>query len=199
MAFVLRLAIFFLIFSTYPLVAYFLYDLIVRLFFKAQEPAKTIGVAINVGINLFPLICALYIPHIGTLLGVVGTISGYLVIYVLPVFVFLKHKRTQITNPLLAEALVMNEYKTEKFEDKSPQIAVNTDFIRRQKNLEARQGAKFGSALEEESQETVALIEDSIEKAKWRRYYIQYALHMVIPIYGTYVFIFVMLTTFNVV
>jgi hypothetical protein len=34
-AFVLRLAIFFLLFSTYPLVAYFLYDLILRLFFRA--------------------------------------------------------------------------------------------------------------------------------------------------------------------
>ena len=120
MAFVLRLAIFFLIFSTYPLVAYFLYDLILRLFFKSEEPAKVISVSINIGINLFPLICALYIPHIGTLLGVVGTISGYLVIYVLPVFVYLKHMRTQITNPLLAEALVLNEFKTEKFEDKSP-------------------------------------------------------------------------------
>lgn len=94
MAFVLRLAIFFLIFSTYPLVAYFLYDLILRLFFKAEEPAKLISLFINIGINLFPLICALYIPHIGTLLGVVGTISGYLVIYVLPVFVYLKHMRT---------------------------------------------------------------------------------------------------------
>ena len=131
MAFVLRLAIFFLIFSTYPLVAYFLYDLILRLFFKAEEPSTVIGVALNIGINLFPLICALYIPHIGILLSVVGTISGYLIIYVLPVFVYLKHKRTQITNPLLAEALVLNEYKTEKFDDKSPQIAVSNDFIRR--------------------------------------------------------------------
>ena len=34
-AFILRLAIFFLLFSTYPLVAYFLYDLILRLFFRA--------------------------------------------------------------------------------------------------------------------------------------------------------------------
>ena len=70
MAFVLRLAIFFLIFSTYPLVAYFLYDLILRLFFNAQEPAKLISLFINITINLFPLICALFIPHIGTLLGV---------------------------------------------------------------------------------------------------------------------------------
>ena len=61
-AFVLRLAIFSLIFSTYPLVAYFLYDLILRLFFKAEEPAKMIVLIINICINAFPLICALYIP-----------------------------------------------------------------------------------------------------------------------------------------
>ena len=134
-AFVLRLAIFFLIFSTYPLVAYFLYDLILRLFFKSEEPAKLTSVCLNIGINLFPLICALYIPNIATLLGVVGTISGYLIIYVLPVMVYLKHMRTKITNPLLAEALVLNEYKTEKFDDKSPQIAVSNDFIRKQRNL----------------------------------------------------------------
>ena len=111
-AFILRLAIFFLLFSTYPLVAYFLYDLLLRLFFKAQEPARKVQFCLTIGINLFPLICALYIPHIGTLLAGISTVSGYLIIYILPVFVYLKHMRTQITNPLLAEALVMNEYKS---------------------------------------------------------------------------------------
>lgn len=61
-AFVLRLAIFFLLFSTYPLVAYFLYDLIKRLFLSGNEPSKTIGLCITLGINVFPLFCALYIP-----------------------------------------------------------------------------------------------------------------------------------------
>ena len=119
-AFILRLAIFFLIFSTYPLVAYFLYDLILRLFFKAQEPNKLVGLLLNISINFFPFLCSIYIPHIGTLLAGVSTISGYLVIYILPVFVYLKHMRTKITNPLLAEALVMNEFKTQKSDDRSP-------------------------------------------------------------------------------
>lgn len=87
----LRLCIFFLIFTTYPLVAYFLYDLILKLFFKGNEPSRVVGISINVGMNLFPLICSLYIPHIATLLGIVGTISGYLIIYVLPIFVYMKH------------------------------------------------------------------------------------------------------------
>ena len=119
-AFVLRLAIFFLLFSTYPLVAYFLYDLILRLFFRAEEPAKCTSLTITLLINVFPFCCAIWIPNIGTLLASVSTLSGYLVIYILPVFVYLKHQRTQIMNPLLAEALVMNEFKTKTFDDKSP-------------------------------------------------------------------------------
>jgi hypothetical protein len=67
-----------------------------------------VGLAINIGINVFPFICAIWIPNIGTLLGTVSAISGFLIIYVLPVTVYLKHMRTKITNPLLAEALVMN-------------------------------------------------------------------------------------------
>ena len=46
--------------------------------------------------------------------------------------------RTQITNPLLAEALVLNEYKKETFEDKSPQIVLNNEFLRKKRNMEAR-------------------------------------------------------------
>ena len=110
-AFVLRLSIFFLLFSTYPLVAYFLYDLILRLFFGATEPNKITDIIINVLINVFPLCCAFWIPHIGTLLGVFATLSGYLIIYIMPVFTHLKYMRTKITNPLLAEALVLNQYK----------------------------------------------------------------------------------------
>ena len=111
-AFVLRLSIFLMIFTTYPLVAYFLNDLIIKLFFKSMEPSRFVGILLNVGINTFPLICALFIPHIATLLGIFSTVAGYLIIYVLPVFVYLKHQRTKLTNPLLAEALVVNEFKT---------------------------------------------------------------------------------------
>lgn len=57
--------------------------------------------------------------------------------------------------------------------------------------------ANFGGALEEESEDTIRTISESTEKAKWRRYYVQYALHMVIPIYGTFVFIYVMVYTFG--
>lgn len=41
--------------------------------------------------NSFPLICALFITNIGTILGFFSTIAGYMVIYVMPIFVHLKH------------------------------------------------------------------------------------------------------------
>ena len=164
-AFVLRLSIFFLIFTTYPLVAYFLYDLILKLFNKGNEPKRIVGLLINVGINLFPLICSLYIPHIATLLGIVGTIAGYLIIYVLPIFVFLKHQRTKLTNPLLAEAIVHNEFKAQISDDKSPQLEINNDFLRKQKNLEARQGnlPSFGNSTDYNEGEATKTIDQLSE------------------------------------
>ena len=76
--------------------------------------------------------------------------------------------------------------------------------IRKKRNMEARKGnnglSSFGNgntALEDESNQTIEQIEQAQMKQKWRRYYISYALHMFIPIYGTYVFIFVMITTFK--
>mmetsp|Transcript_22503 Transcript_22503/g.27780 ORF Transcript_22503/g.27780 Transcript_22503/m.27780 type:complete len:139 (+) Transcript_22503:312-728(+) len=130
-AFVLRLCIFFLLFTTYPLVAYFLYDLILKLFFNSNQPGRVVDLFISLGINLFPLICALYIPKISVLLSIVGTVAGYLIIYVLPIFVYMKHQRTKLTNPLLAEALVLNEFKTQKVDDKSPQIVLSNEYLRK--------------------------------------------------------------------
>ena len=70
---------------------------------------------------------------------------------------------------------------------------LNNDYLRKKKNLAARQG----NALEAESQDTIAQIEEAQMKSKWRRYYISYALHMFIPLYGTLVFVVVMVTTFQ--
>lgn len=75
---------------------------------------------------------------------------------------------------------------------------INNDYLRKKKNLAARQGnTDAGNALEAESQDTIAQIEEAQMKSKWRRYYISYALHMFIPLYGTFVFIVVMVTTFQ--
>ena len=57
----------------------------------------------------------------------------------------------------------------------------------------------FGGALAAETEDTIAQIEAANQKAQWRRYHIKYAVHMIIPIYGTFVFVYVMLTVFGVI
>ena len=60
----------------------------------------------NAFISVPPLIFALFIPNkIGTVLGVAGSISGFLMIYVIPVFAYLKMKKLQIEHPMLAAAI----------------------------------------------------------------------------------------------
>lgn len=63
------------------------------------------------GITFVPLLFALFYANIGTVLGYCGAISGFPIIYVLPVTVYLKRMKTRIENPLLAEALQRNEFK----------------------------------------------------------------------------------------
>jgi hypothetical protein len=48
---------------------------------------------------------ALFYQQVGTILSYTGAISGFLIIYVLPVMIHMKRLRTSIENPLLAEAL----------------------------------------------------------------------------------------------
>jgi hypothetical protein len=64
----------------------------------------------------------------------VGAVSGFLVIYVLPVMVHLKRMRLQIENPLLSEALDQNAVLTSKtmFKDgvpQSPKIVLKEEFL----------------------------------------------------------------------
>ena len=131
-AFLLRIAVFLLLFTTYPLVAYFLNDILLKLLFRNKEVGTLVSLTLNLSITFIPLLFALFYPNIGTVLGYVGALSGFMIIYVFPVLVHLKYMKTKITNPLLAEAIKMNEISQEKnapFKT-SPQIAVNDKFLR---------------------------------------------------------------------
>ena len=109
-AFLLRIAVFMLLFTTYPLVGFFLNDILLKLFFRNKEVSRFVSISLNVSITFIPLLFALFYPKIGTVLGYVGALSGFMIIYVLPVLVYLKHMRTKIANPLFAEALLRNEF-----------------------------------------------------------------------------------------
>ena len=133
-AFALRLSIFLLMFTTYPLLNYFLKDIILKLFFRNVEVSNKTLFFINFGISFFSLLFALFLPSVGIILSYAGAISGLVIIYALPVTTYMKWKRTQIQNPLLAEALKMNEYNLapkENFEGQpmSPKINISERII----------------------------------------------------------------------
>ena len=52
-----------------------------------------------------PLFFCLFYPKIGSIIGVAASISGFFMIYVVPVITYLKMQRLEIENPLLAAAL----------------------------------------------------------------------------------------------
>jgi len=58
---------------------------------------------------MIPLLFALFCPKVGNILGYASSISGFLMIYLVPVVAYFKMKRLEIENPLLAAALQANE------------------------------------------------------------------------------------------
>lgn len=180
-AFILRLAVFTLLFSTYPLVQYFLTSMLLLLFWAKREITRKEEIILNITIVTIPLLFTLFYPKIGTILGYVGAFTGFAIMYVLPVMVHLKRMKTRITNPLLAEAIDMNAFhmsmpipKEDGFGENStpmsPKIKLNDEFLRTRR-----------TKLDEMSAQRAA---------DMNRYYTQCFLHSIIPIYGTLIVFF---------
>ena len=113
-AFFLRLICLGSLFFNYPLLSYFLYDLVVRFFYRRSEPKMAMRYVIGVAINILPFLAALWKPitaNIEIIIGFTSALCGWLIIYIFPVITYLRHMRYKIKNPLLAEALVVSEYK----------------------------------------------------------------------------------------
>lgn len=51
------------------------------------------------------------VPKVGSLLGKAGAISGLMMMYILPIIVYLKRLKISIQNPALALALDQNRIK----------------------------------------------------------------------------------------
>ena len=88
-AFVIRLMIFFAIFTGYPIIHYFIVKLIEQLLFAEQEVGRAITIAIGVVLNIAGLLVTLFYPNVGYVLAYIGAFSGFLIIYLLPVLVHL--------------------------------------------------------------------------------------------------------------
>ena len=96
MAVIIKFAIFLQLFSAYPLLNHFQRTILMNLLMPNIEKLEDIPKAkffyLNATISIFPLLFALFYPNIGTILGLVGSISGFLMIYTIPVFTYLKMK-----------------------------------------------------------------------------------------------------------
>ena len=95
-AFVLRTAIFFENFTTYPLLSLFVNDMIQKAFWREGEASASKKQLINFIISFLPLIFAVFYPNIGTILSYAGAISGFFIIYVLPVFAYLRFEADKL-------------------------------------------------------------------------------------------------------
>ena len=111
LSFMIRLAIFMLLFSTYPLLNLFLRTHLLNLFYERKEMRKRDLVILNLVVTLIPLVFAILEPTIGSIIAYSGACAGFIIIYCLPVMVFLKKKYLQITNPILAEAIELNQFR----------------------------------------------------------------------------------------
>lgn len=136
-AFILRLAIFCLLFCIYPILNFFLRTMIKNIFWRHSEVSELKEIALNFSFGLIPLIFSLFYPDIGTILSYAGAVSGLIIIYCLPIFVHLKQMEMKIQNPLLAEAIAMNEFKIEK-NPASPKIAITDEFLMKKKDVVTR-------------------------------------------------------------
>ncbi len=105
LAFLMRFALFALLFCCFPLINHFLRSLVFQLFFRDREITRGIFFSVNTIGLLVPTLITIFYPKIGSILGSIGAIAGLLIVYVLPVITYLKKYRTEIEHPLLAQAI----------------------------------------------------------------------------------------------
>ena len=127
-SFVVRICAFFELFATYPIVNIFSRTYLLNIFFPKSTVDKCDLIVLNIIVTAIPLVFACLYPNIGTLLMYTGAFAGSICMYFLPVFVHLKRRYTQITNPLLAEALSLNEFTIlRKLSDEDPRFSYPID------------------------------------------------------------------------
>ena len=104
-AWIVRAAIFMLLFSTYPLLNLFVRTHLLNLLFERKEIRKRDLVILNLLMTLVPLAFAIFDSATGSIIAFSGATAGFIIIYCLPVMVYLKAEYLKITNPELAEAI----------------------------------------------------------------------------------------------
>ena len=96
-AFIMRLAIFLLILSSYPLIHYFCMTTIVKLIFGEEKVARMTELFVGWFLIFCNLLFALFYPNIGTVLSWSGAVCGFVIIYLLPVMVYLAQSKQEVS------------------------------------------------------------------------------------------------------
>ena len=78
-------------------------------------------------ITAIPLLFALFYPKVGSILGYAASVSGFFMIYVVPVFAYLKVEKLKITQPLLVAAMQENEVEIYVPSDKKAILPKNIE------------------------------------------------------------------------
>jgi hypothetical protein len=111
LAFIMRFALFALLFCVFPLINHFLRSLVFQLLFRDKEIDTKIFFSVNTINLLIPTLITIFYPKIGSILGDVGAVAGLFIVYILPVITHLKKVRTEIEHPLLAKAIQEDQYE----------------------------------------------------------------------------------------
>ena len=129
LAFFIRFALFALLFCCFPLINHFLRSMVFQLFFPGKEITSKIFYPVNVICLIIPASITIFYPKIGSILGYIGAFAGFLIVYFLPVITYLKLLKTQMEHPLLAQAILNDQYEFKTsggsmLEIKSPKIVI---------------------------------------------------------------------------
>jgi len=82
-----------------------LINLIYKELLNLRDVKPWVYSTLNISISLIPLLFALFYPKIGSILSYAASVSGFFMIYLIPVLAYMRMRRLEITHPLLAAAL----------------------------------------------------------------------------------------------
>lgn len=127
-------------------------------------------VTVNVLILILPFLLAIFYPEVGKLAGYLGSVSALGCIYVMPTISHLKSVQTQVSHPILSEAIKQNLFDSKVSDgDKSPQIRVD-------------QGALLSKKKQDE-------IFNTTEEQRRRKYHIMIGVTAAIIAFGLFIVI----------
>ena len=106
LGFIMRIALFSLLFCVFPLINHFFKSLIIQILFQGKrEPNKKEFIILTISTLAIPTVVSIVYPKVASVLGFIGAIAGLIIVYVLPVVTYLKMVKTECEHPLLAKAI----------------------------------------------------------------------------------------------